>query len=875
MRFAKRLRQFFGRRQFDADLAEEVRIHREMAEDRFRELGVGDAEARNAAYRQFGNVSRALEDSRSVWQFAWVEQIGQDIRYAARGWIRSPAFAATVIATIGLALGLNTALFTALDHYVLRPLAVRDPGRLYQMEWSTKSGGGHFFTWEEFRSLREQTNVLDGVYAAFGVLGQIDQQPAWGQLVTPDFFEMLGAKVAIGRPFTPADAPSPGTGALIVLGHVCWKSKFSSDPKIIGRKVVVRGRQFEVVGVASPEFTGIGPVPADFWIPLTMYAAINNGTNIFAPSKIGLLQAVGRLRDDVSPGAAKAALLAWSREQTRHYPPDQQATGIYLESRASAIPLNRDVMLAFAPIFVAFGLVLMTACANVSNMMLARALMRQREIGIRLSLGAGRLRLVRQLLTEAFLLSLPAALAGMVISELTIRGLRELFFRTIPSRFGKLMQFPDMQPDYRVFAFVLLAAVVTTLLFGLTPAIQATRRGVAYATRRDYGQDFRPSRLRNALVVAQVLVCSLLLITSLIVLKSQTRLAVRDLRADPHGVLDIRLQHKFTLTVAERFREEALVETVAAVSRAPFYGGLPALSIAPIGDTQLVRSYFNMISPQYFDLLRIPLVGGRNFTIIEANSQAPVVIVSEATARRLLPAGSPLGQELRIEADRMNRFFASPSFTSARVVGVARDVINGFASESVDSACVYFPTDANSTAVTSLLVRVHGNVEAGRMALERTIQQVAPGAADMISPLEQVAETQIYPFKVLFWLSGFLAGLSMVFVISGIYGVLSFVVSQRKKEIGIRVALGAPAGSVVTMILGHSMRLAVLGTALGVGAVVAIAPLFAHEIDAVRPFEWQPYFVAVALVLGASAVASFVPSRRASNLDAASTLRTD
>ena len=867
MKFWKRLRILGKRRQMEADLAEEMRIHREMAETRFRNEGATATEAQHAARRQFGNSSAALEESRDVWRFIALEDVSNDIRYAARSWLRSPAFAVTVIATIGLALGLNTALFTAFDHYVLRPLAVRDPGTLYQVEWTQKSGAGHFFTWEEFQSLREQTSVLSGAYASFGVIGQIDHQPAFGQLVTPDFFELLGAPVSMGRPFTPADAPAPGTGAYIVLGHNCWRSKFGSDPAILGRRVFVRGQSFEVIGVAAAEFSGIGPVPADFWVPLTMYASLNNGTDLFAPAQTGALLAVIRLRGDMSHNAAKSALLAWSRRQTRDYPDDRKAAGIHLESRASAVPFNANVILAFAPIFVAFGLVLLTACANVSNMMLARAVVRQREIGIRLALGAGRLRLIRQLLTEAFLLSLPAALVGFLISEVTIRCLRELFYRTIPTRFSKVLQFPEMQPDYRVFGFILLAAVAATLLFGLIPAIQATLA--------NFGSGIRSSRLRNTLLVAQVLVCALLLITSLIILRSESRIAKRDLRVDPHGVIDIRLQSKFAARIDERLRREPLIESVAAVSRAPLYGGLPAISIGPAGKTQLFRSYFNMVSPEYFDVLRIPLVSGRNFTPAEAAAGAAVTIVSEATARRMWMNESALGQEIRIESARANRFFVSPAYPRAQVVGVARDVVNGYAAEGVDSACLYFPVSAGNPAVTSLLVRSHGDVEQAHNLLDRLVHETAPGAADLINTLEEVVETQIYPFRVLFWLGGFLAALAMVLVISGTYGVLSFLVNQRQKEIGIRVALGASTREVVALILGQSQRLALLGAILGASFALAVAPLLAREIDTVRPFEVLPYGTAVGLVLAAAAAAAFVPSRRASRLDAASMLRSD
>jgi hypothetical protein len=232
MRFWKRLQNLGKRRRMEADLAEEMRIHREMAEARFRDEGATASQAQDAARRQFGNASAALEKSRDVWRFVALEDISNDVRYA-RNWMRSPAFAITVIATIGLALRLKTALFTVFDHYILRPLAVRDPVTLYQVEWTAKSGAGHFLTWEQFQRLGEQTDILNGSYADFGVLGQIDHQPAFGQLVTPDFFETQGARVSMGRPFTPADAPAPGSGAYRVLGYNCGTSKFGSDPSIL------------------------------------------------------------------------------------------------------------------------------------------------------------------------------------------------------------------------------------------------------------------------------------------------------------------------------------------------------------------------------------------------------------------------------------------------------------------------------------------------------------------------------------------------------------------------------------------------------------------------------------------------------------------
>lgn len=881
MRIANRLRRLWHRQRFNDDLAEEVRIHLETAEARLREAGASAEEARDQARRQFGNQPLVLETSRAVWSYTRLEQLVQDIRYGARAWRRNPSFAITVIASIGLAIGLNTALFTAFDHYVLRPLAVRDPGSLYQMEWTTRSGAGHAFTWSEYQSLSEQKQVLAGSYASVNALRQLDEQPALGQLVTADFFEMLGARVRMGRPFTPADAPAPGVGAYVVLSDSCWKSRYGSDPKILGRKVFLRGQAFEVIGVADPEFKGVGPVAVDFWAPLTMYAALNNGADIFSSATPGTIQAVIRLRPDVSLAGAKSALLVWAREQTRNSPADQKAVGVYTESRATAVPLTQDVILLAIPVFVAFALVLLTACANVSNMMLARAIRRQREIGIRLALGAARLRLIRQLLIEALLLSLSAAMAGWAISELVLRLLPGLLYRTLPPQFARIAQFPEMHADYRVFGFLALVAIATALLFGLLPALQATRSDSAYAMRGDFGSDLRPSRLRNGLIVAQVVVCSLMLTTSLILSNNQSRITQRDLRVDPQGVLDVRVTANSAIRIGERLRQESMVENIAAVSRAPLYGGLPALTIAagdgsqPRAGRQLVRSYFNMVSPEYFDVLRIGLSSGRNFTSNEAKEHAAVVIVSEMTARRLWPGASPLGQELRIDPGPPSFLYAAPSFTRATVVGVARDVVNGYATSAVDSACVYFPLASGNAAVASLLVRVRVEGPAAKGAVERAADDAAPGQTDLVSTLEEAVQASLYPFRAAFWVGSSLAALAMALVISGIYGVLSFVVSQRQKEIGIRLALGASKHDVMKLILGQSMRLALLGTALGTAAAMGVARAIASQVEALRPFEAAPYGIAIGFILISAAAAAFVPSRRASALDPVSTLRNE
>src|SRR5215831_17692118 len=312
---------------------------------------------------------------------------------------------------------------------------------------------------------------------------QVDGRTMFGQLVSDNYFAMLGAGMARGRPFLPEDA-----GAVMVISYDAWRNKFISDPDLVGRKVYLRGQPFEVVGIATSAFSGIESVPIGVWIPLRMASAVIGGEDLFGPRRPANLRLIGRLASGVGPEAAKGPLLAWART----FAPD--AVGIAMTQRATSIPLTRDAVLTFLPLFIAFGLVLLIACANVSNMMLARALARQREIAIRVSLGAGRARLIRQLLTESALLALPAAAAGFVISELTLNGATRLMFATVPPEFGRILAIEDLSPDGRVFGFILAASVATALLFGLVPAIQTTRSRLVEANRGDFSSDYRPAR---------------------------------------------------------------------------------------------------------------------------------------------------------------------------------------------------------------------------------------------------------------------------------------------------------------------------------------------------------------------------------------------
>ncbi|HEY1495950.1 MAG TPA: ADOP family duplicated permease [Candidatus Solibacter sp.] len=856
MKLWKMFRQWRRRAEFEAGLEEEMRFHREMA---------GGA--------AFGSMALALEDSRAVWSFGWLESVIHDVRYALRGFRKSPGFALAVVGTIGAALGLNTTMFTVFNAYALRSFAVSNPWSLYTFTWYGKDAQGHRFTWEQYQDVAARKIPFSEVIASETLLADVEGRSLFGQLVSGNYFTMLGVGVADGRPLLPEDASAPGSGAVMVISYDVWKNKFGADPHMVGKTLHLRGHAFEVVGIANPAFAGLETFPGGFWIPLTMHAAVQDGRDLLASPQPETLKLIGRLQNGMKPETAKAALMVWASSLAAN------AVGVMMQSTATTVPLTHDAIATFIPIFVAFGLVLLIACANVSNMMLARALARQREIGIRVSLGAGRARLVRQLLTESVLLALPAAALGFAISQTTIEAARRLLFATAPPAFSGLLMIPTLAPDWRVFGFILLASAIATLIFGMVPALQTTRSRLVEANRGDFSSDYRPARLRSVLLTTQVAVCSLLLIVTAVVLRSQQRVTARTIGLDLTGVWDIKMATKYQARAAERLAAAPGVEVVAEAWHAPLYGSDRRIDLLPSGGDSTRRLGYNLVSAGYFPMFRIPILRGRGFTAAEAEGGAAVAVVSESAARLLWPSGDAVGQTVSIPAiARKDPYFdRRPDFAEARVIGVARAVLSGYLAMSVDrqGAIVYFPTNSRAADNDSILVRMSGDRRDARQRIVAALDGIAPSIYDMINPMGDVLAMQIYPFQVIFWVAGFLGGLALVMTISGIYGVMSYLVNQRRKEIGIRVALGAAAGDVVRMVVKQSARQALLGVAAGVALALAIAPVFAHQIEAIHPYDFMAYSGAVMVVMSAAVAAALAPSRQAVRVDPVSALRCD
>ena len=744
-----RLRALLLRSRVEEELEDEVEFHLAMARRKHLDAGHGEAEASRLARLDFGRVGVVKEDCRGVREIKSVESALQDIRYALRSFRRSPGFVLTVAGTIALGLGLNLALFTLFNAYVLRPISIRDPYSLYSFTWADREGNGHAFSWDEYEQFEKEKPAFSEVAAVQYVYTRVDGHVFQGQLVTGNYFQMLGVGAQLGRPLLPEDASAPGREPVIVLSYQAWHSIFGGRPDIVGTKIMVRGFPIEVVGVARKGFQDISEVPRDFWAPLTMAARLQDGPDLFGADHPERLDIVGRLRSGQTVSGAKAMLTAWSQRMTLQLPDEHKAVGVLLHSKATSIPLTPELLVAFSPLAAAFVLVLVLACTNVASMMLARATARQREIGIRLSLGALRRRLIRQLLTESILLSIPAAILGFIISRVAIDAAIRVMFATVPKDMLEIVHDVPRPVDWRVLAFMVVAALASALLFGLAPAFQATRANVMSSVRGELTSDLRPVRLRNALVVAQITVCTLLLVACGVLVRTTMAMSAFDIGFRTDHVIAMDVAEKSRRRVMDALASDPEVDMIAAASSIPLNGALPTVT----GSTEngsTIATAFNDVSPEYFQLLDIPILRGRNFTRQESASGIPVAILSAATAQSLFPGQDALGQTVHLSG--------TPA-RDVRVIGVAADMVTCCIPWGRDPALVYLPATPATTA--NVLVHVRGEVEAERHRLDMRLAALAPGAIGDIHSLDQYRAGGMYAFRAVSMIGAALGALAL------------------------------------------------------------------------------------------------------------------
>lgn len=783
---------------------------------------------------------------------------------------------ATTVLTLAVGLGLITVVFTIFNAYVLRPFAVRDPYSLHVIGWESKDAQGWRFNWREFQDLRARTDLFDDVSAERTQFVSSAGRQLSAGFVSGNYFEMLGARVSQGRPLAAFDAKAPGSAPVAVLSDQAWARLFDRDPRAIGRTIELNHETLVIVGVMGPGFSGLDDSPRDVWVPLTMYQAVAT-LDLFGPAQPREMVLTGRLRRGMTAAQAQAALTPFMTAVSGR----SDAVHATVLLKATPAPISIELIAMLSPVFAAFGLVLVAACANVSNVMLARANARHREIGVRLSLGASRGRMVRQLLTEGLMIAGLAGLAGLGLAALVLRAGLTLFVAMLPPSIGALIRVVPLDFDYRVFLFALAAAGAATLMFALLPALQATRVTLTHALRGQAGGALRASTLRNLLVTSQVTVSLVILIAAATLVRNGMALGRIDLGFETDGVISVNTHAddpSLNSRIAAMLAADSRVEAVAVTNGNPLFEQFRQVLVTPSDAAQSIATRYTFVSPEYFPILHIPIVRGRAFSADEAASEARVGIVSAATARAFWPGADPIGKTVRIERARTEAADKGPGYGTVVIVGIAKDVVSGFVYDGEDRAHLYLPTSLAGAHASALLVRGRAPAVFRQEILPALLQRVHPDPfAFEALPLTEVLALQMFPLRVASWIGALLGAIAIVLSVSGLYGVLTYMLSQRTREIGIRMALGATSARVLRLVMRQCAQLAALGVTLGVVVAFVVMKLLSSAIEMrnVSVVDAGAFLAAVVLVGGAAALAAYFPARRATRINPSRALRSD
>jgi putative ABC transport system permease protein len=848
----------------------------------------------------------------------------QDLRYGVRMCLKQPGYSAVVLLTLALGIGVNTAAFTVFNALALKPLPIKDVDSIVVIRGVSETGRRALrFSYPDYQDYSARTQTMAGLALTYEMGATIgnehvkegaeSQREEFGyvncQLVTSSYFSVFGAKMALGRGFLPEDERAPGSSPVVVLSHYFWERAFKSDPQVIGQTVRLAGQPFVVVGVTAKEFHGHALNRPACWLPLMMRDALSNAVQSQASSwhtdrNAASFDLWGRMKPGVTTAQAQAELSALTEQLAREY-----SHGYMGENRKVAVRLKSAPSFAsgegdggdgqiFLILPISVGLVLLIACANVANLTLARAAKRQQEIGVRLVLGATRWRIIRQLLTESLLLAGAGGALGLLMAWRALKVLFPLLLSQLKLPIIFLASLAiDLEPDYRVFGFTLLTALLTGIAAGLAPALQASRPSLTGALKGEgsiFGERLSQSRLRNALIVAQLAFSLVLLISAGLLVRNLQKLQKIDTGYETTRLLalDVDLgQQTETLRQQLETRLRALpdVRSVSRASHTPLSGMAPRSAIALPGQADrahLLWIGYYFVSPSYLETLGVPLLSGRNFTEQEANGGAHVVVLSAGAARKIWPQfndlGQALGQSIGIEAGEIKpvaspqtgRAASPANFPVYQVIGVARDAITGLIFAGANPQ-IYLPLSPGNPSGQYLLARTRTDASRVIGAVRSEIAALHPDATLTMRLPAEMLDFQKMPFRIAAKIALVLglAGLSLASI--GLYGVMAFVVTQRTREIGVRVALGAEPRDILALFLKQGMRLIGVGILLGLLGGAAVARLLAVVLVDLSLFDPLAFGgVSFCLTLVAL-LATYLPARRATKVAPTIALRHD
>ncbi|MEO7998880.1 MAG: ABC transporter permease [Gemmatimonadaceae bacterium] len=873
----------FKRPRSESDFANEIESHLAIETDRLIAEGMSVDDARHAARKLFGNVTTQTEHFHESRPTAFVDASWRNVRYALRGLVKRPAFAITATLTLAFGIGVNAALFTLLYSLLLRPPPVGDPSRFVNVSREVHDDGRNYslyvkgrasmVSWPDYLRLRQGTQNLEQIAVYRGQSLSLDvgdrSVAINGELASCNYFVTARVPMARGRAFLPEECASNGAGSVVVLSYAHWQRRFGGDTTIIGRSLTINRQPFTVIGVAAQGFAGVTFAPAEVWVPVTMYASLLPGTAKEFDRDISWLAAFGRLRADANPDGAAAELTTLARAEDSNWP--GRVSTIHVGTGSLAIdPDDRaGVVAAVTGATVLGALILLMCCANVMNLLLARANARRREIGIRLSLGASRARLIVQLMVESGVLAFAGGTLGMVLAW----WLPPLIKASAPDQELNLV----LTPDVWVLAATVVVAVGAALLFGLIPALQSTNLQLTAALRNDSGAGTRrgsASNWRNAAVVAQVSVSALLLVTAAMFLRATQRSFTIKPGFDIAGVSTLSFDleqanydsvrtRAFFSAMREGFLTTSGVKSVAATQMIPLRGR--ATTEVNVDGAQgklgpALRTMVNNVSSDYFRTLGIPVVSGRVFSDNEFGDPASIV-VSEAFAKRAWPNTNPIGRTVTEDSHQLV------------VVGVVRDIQS--ASLGTNDGPYYYKLPSQNNESVHLVVRTELSASQVQSLATRIAHQFDANLIVTVRGLDEELQRVVAPVQLAGKMASALGLVAMLLAAVGVYGVVAFAVSQRSREIGIRMALGATRRSVQTMMFRQGARVVGVGLALGIALSIGSSQAIRSMLFGLSALDGVA-FVTVALLLSiVASVAVAIPAARASRVDPVASLRED
>jgi len=832
--FFRRIRYLLHRRRFDRELANDLEFHREMV----ARAGGGHA--------RFGNALLLREEARDAWGWTWIDCLAQDLRYAARMLRKSPGFTAAAVLMLALGIGVNVAAFGFFDLMFLRPLPVRDPGSLLRFERSAPQGYSDNFVYPEVAFYREQSKTLSAVMAVnFSKLAiEGAEQQINAHFVTANFFSELGAAPKLGRMFDPGRDEASDAEPVVVLAQGFWQRHFGADPSIVGKTIRLHGEPATVIGVASGEFSGLGFGTPDLWAPINQQPYFVKGSRLtdFSDSGISVFM-WGRLQRGLTPKVAEEELMSLASELHRQHPKEVwEKESFPSKPGGYANSIRHEMVPVFALVGALGLLILVAACGNLGSLLLARGVAREKEIAIRIAVGAGRGRLIRQLFTESLVLAVLGSAAGLALGCVVLRFL--MVWADVPA-------WLDATPDRRVMAFAIGMGFAAAILFGLTPAWQAAR------------QRHRGAIARQFLIGAQVAASCILLIVAGLLVRALDRamFAPRGfafqhvISIDPHfhgaSSDDARA---YLDTLESRLRALPGVEAVSMVSNPPLGNRWTVFKTEVAG--RAINIHYNHIDPPFFQTMQIPLLRGRNLTRGDTRG----IVVGESLARLQWPAEDPIGKLFRTGAD---------AYTVVGVVGSARLV----SPEDSDAVEIYQLAAADILPSMVVLVKTAGPPEALVPFAASLAAAIDPKLVPEVQLMKSAFRGKLQTAEYSALAVGLLGLVALLLACAGIVGMVGYAVSQRSKEIGIRMALGARPSHVLAVVLRQFSLPVAAGLLAGIGGAAALSQILRQLLYGVGNLDPIAYLGAIGVFAVTVAVAALLPARRALRVDPIRALR--